>query len=80
MAIDLATEAVFCIPSKGFDRDDLRKLRLSLGMTQKEFALEFNFSVSTVIAWENALRKPSADNVFELQKIKKSVPVVVEIA
>lgn len=80
MATTINAKGVLCIPSKGFGKDDLRKLRLSLGMTQKQFAYEFNFPLSTVISWENELRTPSPAAVAELQKIQQQTVAVVEVA
>lgn len=80
MATTSNTKGVLCIPSKGFGKDDLRKLRQSLGMTQKQFANEFNFPLSTVISWENELRSPSPNALVELQKIQQKSVAVVEVA
>jgi len=37
---------------------DVRAIRRRLGMTQKEFAIQFGFSVNTVRHWEQGRRVP----------------------
>lgn len=38
-----------CKPSSA---EEIKKIRKALGMTQREFANEFNFSIRTVQEWE----------------------------
>jgi putative transcriptional regulator len=44
---------------------DVRQIRRRLGMSQREFALRFGFSVCTVRNWEQGRRYPhGSDRVF----------------
>lgn len=44
--------------SRASKRIDVRKLRLSLSMSQPEFATKFGFNVCTLRQWEQDRRRP----------------------
>lgn len=53
--------------------DKIKKLRLSLGQTQTEFANIIGVTRMTITRWESGTRTPSALNNYELEKIIKKV-------
>jgi len=61
------------------DMIDVRAVRVSLGLSQAEFALMFGFSVDTVRNWEQAKRVPNAQ-ARALLKIIEKEPVAVKRA
>lgn len=56
MALELAAAAAVAPRSNA--RIDVRELRLSLGMSQPEFALRFGMPLSTLRQWEQGRRYP----------------------
>ena len=51
--------------------DDLRKARLSLGLTQDELARELNIALRTLQGWENENAIPKAKQEFIRYKIQQ---------
>jgi putative transcriptional regulator len=56
---------------------ELRRVRKSLNMTQKEFADTFGFSVRTIGEWEQGRRKPEASARILLKLIEKEPEMVL---
>ena len=56
---------------------ELRRVRKSLNMTQKEFAETFGFSVRTIGEWEQGRRKPEASARILLKLIEKEPEMVL---
>lgn len=46
--------------------EDLRRIRKNAGLTQKELAEKTGVSYSTIVKYENGLRKPKADNLLKI--------------
>jgi putative transcriptional regulator len=56
---------------------DVREIRTSLGLTQREFAEKYGFSVSSVQNWEQGRRRPTG--VFHnFLKLISAMPAAVE--
>ncbi len=58
---------------------DVRAIRAGLGMSRREFAARFGFSVRTLEAWENGQRAPEASARAFLRVIERE-PDAVERA
>lgn len=48
--------------------DNLKKLRKSKGITQIQFAKEFNISSGTIAMWETGKREPDLDTIKRIAK------------
>jgi|GEM_PF-573208 len=57
---------------------DVKKIRRSLKMTQKDFAMEFGFSLDTVRHWEQRRRTPEGPAKAYLLVISQKPEVVRE--
>lgn len=57
--------------SEIMDANKIKKLRLSLGLTQTEFGDQLNVTRITITRWENGSRAPSPLNQYELEKLIK---------
>jgi len=55
-----------------FDKDQIRQLRLDLGMTAQQFADRLGVHVDTVWKWERGVRHPIYSMMVELNKLKES--------
>jgi len=61
-----------------FEKDAIRRMRDSINMTQKQFAIYFNIPIATVQDWEQNRRKPPfyvismIDKIINLQNLKNS--------
>ena len=53
---------------------EIRQLRLSLGLTQKEMATRVSVSTQTIKSWELGRRRPVSTAVKVLQAIKEEKP------
>ena len=51
------------------DKDDLKALRLSLGLTQEQFARLLGVTLNTVQKWEGGRRAPSPLAVRGIQAV-----------
>ena len=51
-------------------RDEIKKKRYSLGLSQKDFAAALVISIQTVQAWEQGIRKPSEMALFKIKALK----------
>jgi putative transcriptional regulator len=58
---------------------DVRQIRHRLGMTQREFALRFGFSVCTVRNWEQGRRYPDGSDRVLLTLIEREPETVQRI-
>jgi putative transcriptional regulator len=58
---------------------NIRELRRGLGLSQRDFALEFGFAVSAVRAWERGKRVPNLAERILLTLIAKDVEAVREV-
>ena len=51
---------------------DIKRIRKSTGLTQKEFSETFSINLNTLRHWEKGDRKPNASTVVLLELIEKS--------
>jgi putative transcriptional regulator len=54
------------------------KIRLGLGLTQKEFARQFQIALGTLRDWEQGVRRPDSAGRAYLRVIEKNPEAVVE--
>lgn len=57
---------------------DVRDIRKSFRMTQKEFAAKFGFKVSAIRDWEQGRHRPTGHAAHYLTVIKKKPEAVLE--
>lgn len=50
-------------------RNEIRRYRLQLGLTQRELARQLGVRLSTMSSWERGMTCPSARMVFRLAKL-----------
>jgi len=55
---------------------DVRAIRMKLGMTQKEFAGQFGFSINTLRHWEQGKRQPEGPTRAYLLVIERAPKAV----
>jgi DNA-binding transcriptional regulator YiaG len=55
------------------DKDEIRQLRKSLGMTQQTFSNKLGISTSTVQKWEGGTAKPRGLSRKVLKKLARKV-------
>ncbi len=55
------------------DKDSIRKLRQSLGMTQEQFAKKLGVHTQTVSRWERGHKKPSKLALRQLHRLGMKV-------
>lgn len=53
-------------------KDEIRKIRLALGMSQTEFADAVGVNQATVSLWESGLRSPSGSATILIRQIQAS--------
>lgn len=58
------------------DHIDVQSIRQKLGMTQREFAMQFGFSLGTVRNWEQGVRVPEGPTRAFLTVIDKEPEAV----
>jgi putative transcriptional regulator len=63
-----------CIPN----RIDVKAIRRHLGMSQKDFALRFGFSVKSIKNWEQGIRQPEGPARAYLRVIDRKPKEVQE--
>lgn len=56
---------------------DVSALRKNMGMTQKQFAARFGFSVATLRLWERGDRSPRGASLVLLNVIKRTPEAVI---
>ena len=56
-----------------FDRDRIRELRMSMNMTQENFAHEIGVTFATVNRWENGRTTPNRVAQKVLQQMEKKL-------
>lgn len=54
------------------DKEQIKKIRFALDLSQVEFAKKLNVATQTVQSWEQGLRVPSDRAVFKLHKAKEA--------
>ena len=52
------------------DKEEIKKIRFGLDMSQKEFAKALGVSISTVESWEQDINKPSERSEFKIRGLK----------
>jgi DNA-binding transcriptional regulator YiaG len=52
------------------DKEQIKKIRFSLDLSQKEFAKKLNVTIHTVQSWEQGVNQPSERAVFKLKGLK----------
>jgi len=50
--------------------EQVKKLRFSMDLTQKDFSKKLNVSISTVQSWEQGHRKPNERAEYKLKRLK----------
>jgi putative transcriptional regulator len=55
-----------------------KKLRLSMGLTQEEFARRFHIALGTLRDWEQGVRRPDSAGRAYLRVVEKNPEAVVE--
>jgi DNA-binding transcriptional regulator YiaG len=58
------------------DKDEIKKLREILNLSQQSFATELGVSVATVSRWENGAFTPSPLAVAKLEELKNKKSLV----
>lgn len=58
---------------------DVKAIRKSLALTQREFALRYGFTIGAVRDWEQGRRQPEASARVLLKVIEKRPEVVAEV-
>ena len=61
------------------DKVDVKAIRKSLALTQREFAARYGFTVGAVRDWEQGRRRPEASARILLKVIEKRPDVVAEL-
>jgi putative transcriptional regulator len=56
-----------------------RRLRLTLGLTQEEFARQFEIGLDTVRDWEQGVRRPDSAAKTYLRVIEKNPEAVIQL-
>ena len=54
------------------DKEEIKKIRFGLDMSQKAFAKILNVSIKTVESWEQGINKPSERSEFKIKESKKA--------
>ncbi len=57
------------------EKEEIKQLRLSLSMTQEDFAYKVGVSLRTIGRWENGSSVPSNLAVAKLKKLSKKIVV-----
>jgi len=52
------------------DKNEIKKIRFVLDMSQKEFAKALGVSIKTVESWEQGINKPSERSEFKIRGLK----------
>jgi len=53
------------------EKEEVVKIRTSLGLTQVEFALELGTTVTTISRWENGVAEPSGMALKAIQRLTR---------
>ena len=61
------------------DKVDVKSIRTSLALTQREFAARYGFTLGAVHDWEQGRRRPEASARILLKVIEKRPEVVAEV-
>ncbi len=69
------TEETFVIP----DKIDVKAIRMSIDMTQSEFASFYGFGVASVRSWEQGVRKPNQSTRLFLTVIERRPNIIQEV-
>lgn len=64
---------------KTYSATAIKKLRVSIGVSQRDFALWLNVSLNTVKAWEQGLRNPSHSALRLLEVFEKGFSHIQEM-
>lgn len=51
--------------------EEIKVLRIKLGLTQEKFASKLGISFSTVNRWENGASKPSGLAIYRMKELEK---------
>jgi DNA-binding transcriptional regulator YiaG len=57
----------------------IKKVRITSGMTQREFALALDVSTSTTCLWEKGERRPGLSKIHKILKIAKKNKVKMSL-
>ncbi len=85
MSKKLPRRVVTVVPVKEYNADDVKKIRNSIGMSQKTFASYLGVSDKTVEAWESGVNRPSGAasrllNMMEMDdKLTEEFPFVTVV-
>ena len=52
------------------DKEEIKKIRFELDMTQRQFPLALNVNEKTVQSWEQGINKPSERSEFKIKGLK----------
>lgn len=58
---------------------DVKKLRLSIGLTQKEFASTFGLNLGTLRHWERGDRRPQGPALILLNLVQKAPQTILDV-
>jgi putative transcriptional regulator len=58
------------------DKVDIKALRATLGLSQKEFAQKFRFNERTLQEWEQGRAEPTSSAKFMLQAIRQAPSLI----
>lgn len=57
------------------NREEIKALRVSLRLTQGEFAEKLGVDLNTVSRWETGTKKPSLRNLRKIEELRNQVGV-----
>ncbi len=60
------------------DKDSIRKLRQSLGMTQEQFAKKLGVHKLTISRWERSTTRPSLLASRQLERLARNIRVTLD--
>lgn len=63
--------------SRGMDKEEIKRVRRWLGLTQQQVAEKFGVHHTLICHWESGHRKPTADDLKELQVMRKQAQKLV---
>lgn len=75
---DLKTKTIKILPTPAYTKEDIKKIRVGMGLTQTLFAGVIGVSKKTVEAWESGRNKPDGSSSRILQLISKNPDIVKE--
>ncbi len=52
------------------DKEQIKKVRFSLDLNQKEFAKRLNVSIQTVQSWEQGISEPGERSEYKLKGLR----------